>query len=243
MMNALSSMMSEALAPYEQVKTHIKRELERGVWQAGERLPSEAYWVKQFAVSRMTVHRALRELQAEGIVDRVQGVGTFAAQLHRVSSSLTIRDIHEEVIERGHAHRAHVHMLREETASASVAEKLKLAAGAKVFHSIIVHFENALALQVEDRFVNPACAPGYLNNDFTQTTPTHYLLAVAPLREAQFSVEAAFPTAREARLLRIDASDPCLIVSRRTENRQGVITAARLVHPAGHYQIVGAYRP
>jgi GntR family histidine utilization transcriptional repressor len=52
----------------------------------------------------MTVSRALRELQLEGLVDRVQGVGTFAAQLHRVSSSLVIRDIHEEIVSRGHTH-------------------------------------------------------------------------------------------------------------------------------------------
>ena len=42
-------------------------------------MPSEAELVAQFGVSRMTVNRALRELQAEGLVERVQGVGTFAA--------------------------------------------------------------------------------------------------------------------------------------------------------------------
>ena len=58
----------------------------------------------------MTVNRALRELQAEGLVDRVQGVGTFAAQLHRVSSTLTIRDLHDEIEARGHRHHAEVHL-------------------------------------------------------------------------------------------------------------------------------------
>ena len=79
-------------------------------------MPSEAELVAQFGVSRMTVNRALRELQAEGLVDRVQGVGTFAAQLHRVSSTLTIRDLHEEIEARGHRHHAEVHLAREERA-------------------------------------------------------------------------------------------------------------------------------
>ena len=48
-------------------------------------MPSEAELVAEFGVSRMTVNRALRELQAEGLVERSQGVGTFAAPLHRVS--------------------------------------------------------------------------------------------------------------------------------------------------------------
>ncbi len=77
-------------------------------------MPSEAELVAQFGVSRMTVNRALRELQAEGLVERVQGVGTFAAQLHRVSSTLTIRDLHEEIAARGHRHHAEVHLARAE---------------------------------------------------------------------------------------------------------------------------------
>ncbi len=234
---------AEASAPYEQVKQHIKQELERERWLPGARMPSEAHWVAHFSVSRMTVHRALRELQSEGLIDRVQGVGTFAAQLNRVSSSLIIRDIHEEILSRGHQHRAQVHLLRQEAATSSVAARLKQAVGAPVFHSMIVHYENEIPLQLEDRYVNPACAPDYLSVDFQAMTPTHYLLHVAPLREAQFAVAAGLPTLREARLLSIAPEDPCLIVTRRTENRSHVITSARLVHPAGHYQIVGAYRP
>ena len=56
------------------------------------------------------------------------------------------------------------------------ANGLGLAEGAPVFHTLIVHYENGVALQCEDRYVNPACAPDYLQQDFTQVTPTHYLL-------------------------------------------------------------------
>jgi GntR family transcriptional regulator, histidine utilization repressor len=233
----------DAAAAYERVKQHIKEALANGEWPPGARMPSEAHWVKHFAVSRMTAHRALRELQSEGLIDRVQGVGTFSAQLNRVSSTLTIRDIHEEILARGHRHTARVHLLREENATAAIAARMQLVVGGIVFHSIIVHFENDIALQLEDRYVNPISAPDYLTVDFTQITPTHYLLSVAPLREAEFAVAAGLPSAREARLLEIAAEDPCLIVTRRTLNQARVITSARLVHPAGHYQIVGAFRP
>jgi DNA-binding GntR family transcriptional regulator len=85
---------TNAAAPYARVKQHLKDGLARGRWAPGALMPSEAELVAQFAVSRMTVNRALRELQAEGLVTRTQGVGTFAAPLHRVSSTLTIRDLH-----------------------------------------------------------------------------------------------------------------------------------------------------
>jgi GntR family histidine utilization transcriptional repressor len=230
-------------APYARVKQFLKRELAQGRWPPGALMPSEADLVAKFGVSRMTVNRALRELQSEGLVQRTQGVGTFAAPLHRVSSTLTIRDLHEEIVSRGHEHRADVHLAREEPAGEALAGRLGLAPGAPVFHTLIVHHENGVPLQCEDRYVNPACAPGYLAVDFTRITPTHYLLDVAPLWEAQYAIEASAPTPEEARLLRIRRHDACLVVVRRTVSKGVPITLARLVHPGSRYQIDGAFAP
>ena len=242
----LSTMIAERptnSAPYAQVKQYLKEHLQHGRWPPGTLMPSEAELVAQFGVSRMTVNRAFRELQVEGLVDRVQGVGTFAAQLHRVSSTLTIRDLHSEIVARGHRHHAVVHLAREEAATATLAPRLGLSKGAPVFHTLIVHHENGMPLQCEDRYVNPACAPDYLSVDFTQTTPTHYLLEVAQLWEAQYSIEASAPTAKEAKLLGIGRHDACLIIVRRTVSRSVPITVARLVHPGTRYLLEGQFKP
>lgn len=230
-------------APYARVKAFLKEGLAAGEWPPGALMPSEAELVTRFGVSRMTVTRALRELQSEGLVTRAQGLGTYAAHLARVSSTLTIRDLHEEITARGHRHHADVHIAREEAATAGVAARLGLARGAPVFHTLIVHFENGVALQCEDRHVNPACAPDYLQTDFSAITPTHYLLQVAPLWEAQYAIEAGSASAREARLLGIPPDEPCLIVLRRTVNRDIPITTARLVHPGSRYRIEGQFKP
>ena len=230
-------------APYSHVKDFLKNGLASGHWVPGDQMPSEAELVQQFAVSRMTVGRALRELQAEGLVTRVQGVGSFAAHLSRVSSTLTIRDLHDEIVARGHTHLATVVLSKAEKAGVELAAQLGLASGGEVFHTLIVHSENGVPLQCEDRYVNPACAPDYLGVDFTTITPTQYLLSVAPLWEAQYSIEAAAPTAQEAQLLGIGVQDPCLIVLRRTVNRGVPITLARLVHPGTRYQISGEFKP
>jgi GntR family transcriptional regulator, histidine utilization repressor len=171
---------------------------------------------------------ALRELQSEGLVQRVQGVGTFAAQLHPVSSTLTIRDLHEEIEARGHRHHVDVQYVREERAGPALAAQLGLADGARVFHSMMVHFDNGVALQCEDRFVNPDRAPDYLKVDFTRTTPT---------------IEAGPATALEARLLGLAPGEPCLIVVRRTMSRGSTVTLVRLAHPGSRYRIEGRFTP
>ena len=230
-------------APYVRVKRHLKDGLASGHWPPGALMPSEAELVALFGVSRMTVNRALRELQGEGLVSRTQGVGTFAAPLHRVSSTLTIRDLHEEIESRGHRHHAEVQLLRAEKAPVALAAQLGLAAGARVFHSLIVHHEDGLPLQCEDRYVNPACCPGYLEADFTATTPTQLLFETTALWRAQYTIEAAAPTAEEARLLRLGTREPCLVVTRRTFTRDAPITIARLVHPGLRYLLQGEFQP
>lgn len=62
----------------------VRREVEAGIaagrWRAGDRLPSEAELVGLFGVSRITVGRAMRDLQREGVVERRPGSGTYVAE-------------------------------------------------------------------------------------------------------------------------------------------------------------------
>ena len=227
---------------YEQVKAFIRGRISSGQWKPGDPVPSEAALMQQFGVSRMTVNRGLRELAAEGLVTRIQGSGTWVAQLHRISSRLTIRDIHEEVAERGHVHSTRVLLAAKEKAGAAMAQSLGLRSGSAVFHSQLVHLENEVAIQYEDRYVNPAAAPHYLDTDFTQVSPTLHLLQHAPLTEASYSIEACLPTAQEAKQLGIKRTEPCLAMMRRTVSGAHVASVARLVYPGSRYSFAGQFQ-
>lgn len=230
------------LPAYEQVKAFIKGHISSGKWKPGETVPSESALMEQFGISRMTVNRALRELASEGLVTRVQGSGTKVAELHRISSTLTIRDIHEEVAERGHVHTVRVLLAAQERASAEVARGLNLRGGAKVFHTVMIHMENGVPIQYEDRYVNPAAAPHYLETDFTQISPTHHLLEHAPLTEASYSIEACLPTSEEAKHLGLRRGEPCLAMMRRTVSGPHVASVVRLVYPGTRYSFAGQFQ-
>ena len=235
-------MVTTPLPAYGQVKAFIKKRISAGTWKPGDPVPSEAVLMEQFGVSRMTVNRALRELMGEGLVTRIQGSGTFVAELHRISSTLTIRDIHEEVIERGHVHTSRVLLAESEKASADLARTLGLRSGGRVFHTVLIHLENGVPIQYEDRYVNPAAAPRYLETDFSETTPTHHLLAEAPLTEASYSIEACLPSALEARHLEIRLGEPCLAMMRRTVSGSNIASVARLVYPGSRYSFAGKFQ-
>ncbi len=235
-------MKKNAVPAYEQVKAFIKTHISTGQWKPGDPVPSEATLMQQFGISRMTVNRALRELAADGLVTRVQGSGTRVAELHRISSTLKIRDVRDEVVERGHLHSVRVLRVAEEKAGAELARSLGLRSGARVFHTVLVHLENGVPIQYEDRHVNPAAAPQYLAVDFTQTTPTHHLLDHAPLTEASYSIEACLPTALEAKELGIARGEPCLSMQRRTVSGARVASVARLLYPGSRYSFTGQFQ-
>ncbi len=62
---------------YEQVKQIIRQFIQENGLLSGAPLPSERDWARQLQVSQMTVHRALRELEQEGLITRLVGKGTF----------------------------------------------------------------------------------------------------------------------------------------------------------------------
>ncbi len=74
------------LPAYEQVKAWIRGHIASGDWKPGDPVPSEAALMARFGISRMTAHRALRELATEGLVTRTQGSGTRVTSPSAASS-------------------------------------------------------------------------------------------------------------------------------------------------------------
>jgi len=62
---------------HTEISTKIVADIASGKFPAGSRLPSEVQLVKQFTVSRPTVGRALRDLEAKGLIERRAGSGTY----------------------------------------------------------------------------------------------------------------------------------------------------------------------
>ena len=65
---------------YLNIVDALRKGLLSGQYREGGRLPSEAELTRRFKVSRMTVVKALQQLQQEGLVVRRVGSGTFAAK-------------------------------------------------------------------------------------------------------------------------------------------------------------------
>jgi len=235
--------MSASTPRYQQLKDSIIARISEGELRPGDRVPSENELVTAMQVSRMTANRALRELTEEGLVERIAGRGTFVAEPRVRSHVREIQNIAEEIAARGHVHSARVVELAETRAAGEIARALDVGAGTRVAHVMVLHADDGLPIQVEDRYVSSAFAPDVLAQDFAALTPAAYLTSVAPLQEAEQLVRAQMPVRRVRELLTMSDGEPELLVIRRTWADGRPVSFARLHHPGSRYELAGHYQP
>lgn len=222
---------------FQVIKDFITDAIKQRVYLPDAQIPTEYQLAEKFSVSRMTANRAVKELVSEGMLVRHQGLGTFVALARAESPLLEIRNIADEIRGRHNVYSNERYRLKEIKANQDLAEQLGINIGAPIFHSLIVHKENGVPLQFAERYVNAVLVPGYLDQDFSITTPSQYLSELFPLSEIEHIVEAVLPTPLEQEALNITAETPCLLVKRRTWSGNRLISYARLVHPGPLYRL------
>jgi len=69
--------MTQPIPRHREISRQLLAEIAEKKFDASGRIPSEAQLVKRFGVSRPTISRALRDLQADGLIERKAGSGTY----------------------------------------------------------------------------------------------------------------------------------------------------------------------
>jgi len=73
----------------EVVAEHLQRQIQSGVYQLQQQLPSEHQLSQEFGVGRSSIREAIRKLENNGLVRVQQGVGTFVIAVTAVGESLS----------------------------------------------------------------------------------------------------------------------------------------------------------
>src|SRR4030066_429898 len=84
---------------YAQIADALLGRMQRGELAAGDRIPPERELSDMLGVNRLTLRRALRELEGRGLLRRRPGIGTFVAEprIERQAGWLVsfTRDLHQ----------------------------------------------------------------------------------------------------------------------------------------------------
>lgn len=231
----------EAAPAYRRVKDHVLTHILAGDWDVGERIPSEHELKAQFGVSRMTVHRAIRELTDEGYVSRAVGAGTFVADRRVSESAISIRDIVDEARTSGRRVRVRVITHTRTRAGPAIAARLGVALGDPLFCATLVRWIGNTPLQLEARWVNAAMAPAFETFDLERDSADDQLLRLLPKTRAAHEVAAVVLKGKERTLLALGPGEACLKLTSVLTIDDEVLSVADLYMPGRRYALPGRF--
>lgn len=175
------------------------------------------------------------------IVFHARGQDAWATQAPKAKNCLLFKG-RAHVKQRGHDYRFELLANERIAAPPEVAVWLDLQPGKSVFHSLCLHLENGLPVQLEERYVNPCMTPLYLEQDFSRMTPSEYLVRNVPFDQIEHLVDAVLPSSEQASRLNMALTAPCLLLTRRTWARDVPVTLVRCLHPASRYRLGSRFR-
>jgi GntR family transcriptional regulator len=201
-----------SLPLYQQLQRGLRQAIESKVLAPDDALPPERDLAEEFAVSRITVRKAIDGLVAEGLLTRKQGSGTFVAgRFEKNFSKLT--SFTEDMIARGRVPTSE--WLRKSQGTVTPEESLTmgLSPGTPVYRFHRIRYADGAPMSIEYCSIPAFCLPSVdaVESSLYEALARH---GYRPTRALQ-RLRAVLFTAEQAELLRAKPGDAGLLVERR----------------------------
>ncbi|MBP7868681.1 MAG: GntR family transcriptional regulator [Firmicutes bacterium] len=203
---------------YFQLKQAIQERVDDGGLKPGDKIPTEAELQGSYGLSRTTVRLALRELELEGVLTRVQGKGTFVAEpkiqlLPRNLMSFT-EEMQSASLDPGRV----VLSLTRQLPSKRVSGLLLLQAGEMVHRVEQVRTGNGEPIGLHVGYLPVKYVPELSEEILRERSLYEYLESHVGLRFAGATerVEATLADGRQAEVLGVAKGAPLLLINRVT---------------------------
>lgn len=203
---------------YQYVSLDIRSRISSGEYVQGDRLPAIPELCKLYGVSKITIKRAMDDLERMGIVSRRRGSGTFVKALVSETSLHRVFDTPGEVggfIEEAESYGAMVtsdiHDFSIVHAADDVAEALAIEPGDFVYHVYRTRRVNGRPHAIERSYLPLALIPG-LKEEHIESSLYRYIEGTLGLNIASShrTIYAVNPSDQEATWLAIPQNSPLL---------------------------------
>ncbi|WP_156679655.1 GntR family transcriptional regulator [Sphingomonas profundi] len=197
---------------YQRLQEALRGAIEQRVLKPQDALPPERELAEDFAVSRITVRKALDGLVSEGLLTRRQGAGTFVAgRVEKQFAKLT--SFSEDMVARGRSPRSEWLVKAEGTVTPDEALTLGLSPGTQVYRFHRIRFADDLPMALEQSTISGFGLPGLDTVDVSLYTALE-AAGNRPVRALQ-RLRAVLFSKDQAALLGVAAGAPGLFIERR----------------------------
>ncbi len=202
---------------YIQVMQRIRQDIAGGRYAAGDVLPAEPQLCEAYGVSRITVRRAVAELEADGLLEKRHGKGTFVRPPKVTQELVNLDGFTETVRRRGQDPQTTLlELAPAEPADAATADALGLPAGAPVVRLVRLLAVAEAPLTIDTAFFAVDRFPGlagHLGPDVSVYDLLRRVYGAEP-RHARRVINARPAGDREAERLRIRSFEPVFDVEK-----------------------------
>jgi GntR family transcriptional regulator len=208
---------------YGKVEEVLASEIARGELQPGDRLPSEDELSLRFAVSKITIRRAVQNLIQRGVVEIRRGLGTFVLA-PKISQELTkVTGFVEDMAVHGRRASARVVSQHIVAANQTVAQHLGVSVGTRVMRIERVRLADTVPLSFDETYLPLEIGQKIIRNNL-RVRPIFTLLEEKygiPLTEAEYKLEAGAASAHIAEALGVPAGSPIFRIERTSYTDNG----------------------
>ena len=197
---------------YRRLHDALRTAIETSILSPQDALPPERDLATDFAVSRITVRKALDALVAEGLLIRKQGAGTFVSgRVEKQFSKLT--SFSEDMASRGSTPRSEWLLRASGSVTPEESLTLGLSPGAPVYRFNRIRFADDLPMALDYSTISGFALP---NEDAVEDSLYAALQAAGnrPTRALQ-RLRAVLMDGERAKLLGVEAGAPGLYIERR----------------------------
>jgi len=188
---------------------------------AGRPMPSESELAATFGVSRMTARQAVKALQAEGLVYRVPGAGTFSSGTEKHRAMGQLRSFTRDMTEKGHQVRSQVLTAEWFEPTAEEAADLALSPQSRAIRIDRVRYADDTPMALEKVRLAPRCS-FVLTHDLAVSS-MHAIMEERDIipTEAFGTLVAASADPEDAARLGVDVGSPLLVERRQIDDQHG----------------------
>ena len=212
-------------------------QIRSGHWRPGEYIPKEQALADSFGCARMTAHRALRELAAEGVVERRRRSGTRVALQTAHNAIIEIPRVDREIEATGAQYRYQRIARSIVTPTTDVAACLELTAQQSALRVDCLHYASDVPFQLEQRWINLDTVPEAEHETFLSQPANIWLLERTPWSDVEHIISANNASSELAQHLEIELGEALLVMERRTWLAERVVTFVRQYHPGRFYTL------
>ncbi len=206
---------------YVQIKDYIRLNIQSGVFEVNERIPSERQLADQFNVNRLTVSKAINELVQEGLLYTQVGKGTYVCATKIDQTLMSLTSFTQDMTSRGKRASSRVLYSGIQLASEEVAKALSILPGAEVIilHRVRLADDQLIALE-QSHLIHALCPDLLARHDFSRQSLYKVLRESygIHLTYAHQTIEASIAEADEIEALEAPPCTPILRIMRVTYN-------------------------